>query len=75
MASILSAIVVRAIEHHRMRVRFFETIELEQEMAIGKPGRLRTGWFMPICDSYSDFQTALRLQCLYQQRKKLALLG
>ena len=57
-----TAIVFQAIEHQRMRVRFFETIALvnplEQEMAIGKPGRLRTGWCIPICDSCSDFQTA-----------------
>ena len=57
-----TTVVFREIEHHRMRVRFFETIALvnplEQEMAIGKPGRLRTGWCIPICDSCSDFQTA-----------------
>ncbi len=39
-----SAIGVQAIEHHRMRVRFFQTIELvnalEQEKAIGKPGQI-----------------------------------
>jgi hypothetical protein len=35
-----------------MRARLFQTIELvnalEQEMAIGKPGRLRTGWCIPM---------------------------
>ena len=39
-----TAIGVQAIEHHRMRVRFFQTIELvnalEQEKAIGKPGQI-----------------------------------
>src|SRR6478672_1034697 len=39
-----TAIGVQAIEHHRMRVRFFQTIELvnalEQEKAIGKSGQI-----------------------------------
>ena len=39
-----TAIGVQAIEHHRLRVRFFQTIELvnalEQEKAIGKPGQI-----------------------------------
>ncbi len=39
-----TAIGVQAIEHHRMRVRFFQTIELvnalEQEKAIGRPGQI-----------------------------------
>ena len=47
-----TAIGVQAIESHRMRVRFFQIIELvdalEQENAIGKPGQIRTGWCIPI---------------------------
>ena len=39
-----TAIGVQAIEHHRLRVRFFQTIELvnalEQEKAIGKAGQI-----------------------------------
>jgi DNA replication protein DnaC len=39
-----TALGVQAIEHHRLRVRFFQTIELvnalEQEKALGKQGQL-----------------------------------
>ncbi len=41
-----TAIGVRALEHHRRRVRFFSTIDLvnalEQEKLVGKPGQLAT---------------------------------